>query len=185
MRHHGGHGNARRMLWLALLAASGCARAHAAAIPSPPLEMPPPPPRDIQPPPPDPAPPAEPAPTTPEPARPVPPRPRPPAPREQPKPEPPADLKPDEPQKTPSTLQTAPTAADAELERGIRAMLARANADLRRVNPRGLSTEARDQYDTASRFSRQAEDAIRARNLVFARTLAEKAAALAAQLAGR
>jgi hypothetical protein len=150
--------------------------------------MPAPPSRDIEPPPPDPAPPAEPVPATPEPARPAPPRPRPPAPREPPKPEQPADHKPDEPPKTtspPTTLQTAPTAADAELERGIRATLARANADLRRINTRALSAEARDQYDTASRFARQADDAIRAKNLVFARTLAEKAAALAAQLAGR
>jgi outer membrane biosynthesis protein TonB len=188
MRNHGGHGNARRLLWLALLATSGCARAHAAAIPSPPLEMPAPPPRDIEPPPPDVASPPEPAPATPEPARPAPPRPRPPAPREQPKTEPPADAKPDEPAKTtspPTTLQTAPTAADAELERAIRVTLTRASADLRRINTRGLSAEARDQYDTASRFARQADDAIRAKNLVFARTLAEKAAALAAQLAGR
>jgi outer membrane biosynthesis protein TonB len=151
--------------------------------------MPAPPPRDIGEPPPvaEPAPP-EPAAPVPEPARPAPPRPRPPAPL---KPEPVPESKPDEPPKTtsppspPTTLQTGPTAADAELERGIRAMLLRASADLRRVNTRRLSADAREQYDTASRFARQADDAIRAKNLVFARTLAEKAAALAAQLAGR
>ncbi|MBI3400290.1 MAG: hypothetical protein HY048_02620 [Acidobacteria bacterium] len=153
--------------------------------------MPAPPPRDIvEPPPaePAPAPPADPAPPAQEPARPAQPRPRPPAPREPPKPEPAAETKPDEPPKTtspPTTLQTAPTAADAELERAIRVTLARARADLRRINPRGLSAEARDQYDTASRFARQADEAIRAKNLVFARTLADKAAALAAQLAGQ
>jgi hypothetical protein len=85
----------------------------------------------------------------------------------------------------PPTLQTAPTAADAELERSIRTTLGRANVDLRRIDTRRLSAEARDQYETASRYIGQAQDAIRAKNLVFARTLADKAAVLAAQLAGR
>lgn len=198
-RNHGGRGVERRTLkrWLSLLFVlpcalwltlfSGCVRAHAAAIPSPPLEVPAPPPRDIEvrdvEPPPAPVPPA-PVPTAPEPARPAPARPRP---AEAPKPEPaPAAPKPvDESVKPPTTLQTTPTAADAELERTIRATLARATADLQRIDARRLGAEAREQYDTASRFARQAEEAIRAKNLVFARTLADKAAALAAQLAGR
>jgi hypothetical protein len=41
------------------------------------------------------------------------------------------------------------------------------------------------QYDTAKRFIQQADDAMKAKNLVFARNLADKAAAIAAQLAGR
>ena len=48
-----------------------------------------------------------------------------------------------------------------------------------------LNADAQTQYDTAKRFIRQAEDALRAKNLVFAKNLADKAAALAAQLAGR
>lgn len=71
------------------------------------------------------------------------------------------------------------------MERSIRETLARASADLGRVNTRGLNADARSQYDTARRFIEQAEDAIRAKNLVFAKNLADKSAALAAQLAGR
>jgi hypothetical protein len=143
--------------------------------------------RDVEPLPSQPAP-MTPVPPVPEPARPAPPRPRPAA-AEPPKPDPPKPVDesaiPPVNSPQPATLQTAPTAADAELERGIRATLGRANIDLRRIDTRRLSTEARDQYETASRYIGQAQDAIRAKNLVFARTLADKAAVLAAQLAGR
>ena len=50
---------------------------------------------------------------------------------------------------------------------------------------RALNAEARVQYDTAKRFISQSQEALRAKNLVFARSLADKAAALAAQLAGK
>jgi hypothetical protein len=84
-------------------------------------------------------------------------------------------------------LQTTPTVAEVEVERTIRGVIARANSDLGRVNYRALSTDGRTQYDSAIRFIQQAEEALepRTRNLVFARNLAEKALALAAQLAGR
>jgi hypothetical protein len=71
------------------------------------------------------------------------------------------------------------------LERSIRDALARAGADLARIDYRGLSADARSQYDTAKRFMQQAEDAMRVRNLVFGKNLADKAASLAAQLSGR
>ena len=61
----------------------------------------------------------------------------------------------------------------------------RATADLNRIDYRALNAEARVQYDTAKRFISQAQEALRAKNLVFARSLADKAAALAAQLAGK
>ena len=48
-----------------------------------------------------------------------------------------------------------------------------------------LNVDARTQYDTAKRFIQQSDGAIRAKNLVFAKNLADKAAALAAQLAGK
>jgi len=64
-------------------------------------------------------------------------------------------------------------------------MLNQATMALDRIDYRKLNPDAQTQYNTAKRFAIQAQDAIRARNLVFARTLADKAASLAAQLAGR
>jgi outer membrane biosynthesis protein TonB len=185
------------VLLLASALASGCARAHA-KMPSdaPPLDMPAPPQRDVE---------AEeteappPVPLVTEPARNAPARPRPTPPREPARPEPPKveppkpEPAPPEPPKPageestrpPTTLSTTTTGEEGDLERGIFATIARANTDLSHVDYRTLTTEGRAQYDQAKRFIRQAEDAVRARNLVFARTLADKAGALAGQLAGR
>ena len=91
----------------------------------------------------------------------------------------------EEPPKPATTLQTTPPTAEGEVERLIRASITKANADLNRVDYRALNNDARNQYDTAKRFIRQADDAMRAKNLVFAKSVADKAAALAAQLAGR
>jgi outer membrane biosynthesis protein TonB len=167
---------------------------------NPPLDMPAPPPRDVEPTEietPQPVPlPQEPARRAPrsqprEPARPAePPRPAAEPPKtetpavEAPKPAtpPPAN---EEPPKPPTTLQTTPSAAEGDLERTIRSTITRANGDLMRVDYRTLNSDARTQYDYAKRYIRQAEEAIRAKNLLFARTLADKAAVVAAQLAGR
>ena len=102
---------------------------------------------------------------------------------EQPKPPVEPSKPADEPVKPPPTLQTTPAAAEGEVERAIRATLARATSNLNRINVRGLNADAQTQYNTAKRFVTQAEEAIRAKNLVFARSVADKAAALAAQLA--
>ena len=178
---------------LLALTLAGCTHAHATSSPpSPPLDVPAPPPRDVVPadaetPPPAPQP-QEPARTAPARPRPTPPREQPPR-AEAPKPEPapPAETaKPDEPPKPPATpLQTMPPNAEGDAERAIRATLQRATGDLNRVDYRALNADARTQYDTAKRMVRQADDAVRAKNLVFAKNLADKAAALAAQLAGR
>jgi len=92
----------------------------------------------------------------------------------------------EEPPKTPppTTLQTTPTQREGEVERRVRILIAQAMNDLNRVNYQALNVDARNQYDTAKRFATQAEEALRARNLVFANNLADKAAALAAQLLG-
>jgi hypothetical protein len=89
--------------------------------------------------------------------------------------------------KPPSTLLTTPADAEAELERTIYGVIARARADLNRVDWRGLNVDGRTQYDTAKRFIQQAHEALdpRTRNLVFAKTVADKALVLAAQLASR
>ena len=57
--------------------------------------------------------------------------------------------------------------------------------DPAKVDYRALNANARTQYDTAKRFIQQAEDAIRMKNLPFAKNLADKAAALAVQLGGQ
>ena len=163
---------------------AGCARAHAKTAPdAPPLDMPEPPPRDVEPKETEvlaPAPPAD----APEPAPRAPARPRPALPRSEPVPsQPPRPI--EGTTRPPTTLQTTPTRADGEVERTIRTALVRATADLNRIDYRALNADARTQYDTAKRFVSQAQDALREKNLVFARNLADKAASLAAQLAGR
>jgi hypothetical protein len=183
-------------VWLLVMMAplaAGCTHAQAkATLEMPPLEMPAPPPRDVQPTEIEAPPPAT---LVTEPARNPPARLRPPAPArieapksEPPKPEPPPVEAPkpaDEPAKPLATLQTTPTTEEGEVERGIRGAIQRANTDLNRIDYRTLNADARTQYDTAKRFVQQAEENIRSKNLVFAKTMAEKAAALAVQLAGR
>jgi outer membrane biosynthesis protein TonB len=171
---------------------SGCVRVHAKVVPeTPPLDVPAPPPRAIEPLEADAAPPKpeEPAPAA-VPARPRPtptrPEPQPPARTEAPPIEPPKVAEePPKPAAPPTTLQTTPAAAENAVERAIRATLARATSDLNRVDYRVLNVDARTQYDTAKRFIQQSDGAIRAKNLVFAKNLADKAAALAAQLGGK
>ena len=175
------------------LTSIGCTRTHAKAIPeSPPLDMPVSPPREVAPndtETPQPVPlPEEPARNPPARLRPAPVREQPrtePKPPEPPKPEPaPVEPpKPEEPPKPPTLLQTTPATAEGEVERQIRATLTRATSDLNRVDAARLTVDARTQYDTAKSFIRQADAAVRAKNLVFAKNLADKAAVLAAQLA--
>lgn len=186
---------------VAALLVSACASAQAKTAPnSPPLEVPAPPPRDVEPndvevPPP--------VPLVEEPARRAPARPPAtpgrgqPAPRaEAPKPAEPPKVEPappvveapkpaEEPPRPPTTLQTTPAAAEGQVENAIRNELARATADLNRIDYRALNSDGRTQYDQAKRFITQAQEALRTKNLVFARNLADKAAALAAQLGGR
>ena len=180
--------NALLVVCLLPLVAGGtaCAKARAATVPDgPPLEMPEPPERVLAPveeplvaatPTPDPEPPV--ASTAPRaaPARP--------APEPKPAPGPPASAAP--PRAPVETRELRPASpATAATERGVRDMLARAARDLGRVNYGRLSADGRAQYEQSKRFSTQAEEALRERNLVFAATLADKAATLAAELLQR
>ena len=92
---------------------------------------------------------------------------------------------PEDPAKPPTTLQTTPTQQEGEQERRIRARLSQAASSLNRINYQALNTDGRMQYDTTKRLINQAEEAVRAKNLVFASSVADKAAALAAELSGR
>jgi len=184
---------------LAALEAPACIRAHAKTTAELPLDMPKPPPRVVEAN--DPETPQQPVPLPGEPVRTNPARVRPPAPRaevprapadQQPKPpEPaPADVvkAPEEvpkPAPPPATLQTTPTQREVEVERRVRTQLTQATNDLNRINYQALNADGRTQYDTVKGFVRQAEEALRAKNLPFASNLADKAAALAAQLGGR
>jgi hypothetical protein len=178
---------------LACVQAASCAKARAATVPDgPPLAMTAPPPRVL-------APVEQPLAATPAvaevPAATAPPAPRAPTPppvRRAASP-PPESERPDPPEPLPTTpppadpgreLRAAPSAADAAAERQVRDLLARAARSLGRVDYRRLSTEGRSQYEQSKRFSDQAEDALRDRNLPFAATLADKAFTLAAQLGG-
>jgi outer membrane biosynthesis protein TonB len=180
-------------LLLLVLLASGGVAARAKTLPTgPPLDVPPPPPRIVLPVETQ----AE-APPTPE-AIPVPDEPRRPSTSARPRPAPPVEAPKiaEEPPKAPpatapatapaaTTLQITPAAEQGEVERAIRASMAKAGADLNKVDYRALNANARTQYDTAKRFIQQAEDAIRMKNLPFAKNLADKAAALAIQLGGQ
>ena len=173
------------MLGLLLLGATGCAKAKAASVPDgPPLSVPQPPERVLAPveaPPPVAV--AAPAPEPPPAAAPVPRTPPRPAPREaeiRPQPAPPPATQAE------GTRDLRPAAANnAATERAVRDVLVRANRDLARIDYGKLSTDGRAQYEQSKRFSQQAEQALKERNLVFASTLADKAATLAAELLGR
>ena len=181
----------RAILPLAVCASltSGCfgLRARAVTIPTV-LDMPEPPPRVVEvnepeAPPPIPLP-EEPARNTPTRPSPAPRAPEPPRPAQASPPETPD--KPEELTPRPATtLQTTPTQREEEVERQIRIQLGQATSYLNRINYQNLSSDGRTQYDMAKRFVSQAEEALKAKNLVFATNLAEKAATLALQLAGR
>lgn len=81
----------------------------------------------------------------------------------------------------PSPLTTAEMAE----ERRIREILRRAARDIGRVTPSRLTAARRSQYEQSRSLAEQAEQALEDRNWVFADTLADKAATLAAELVGR
>jgi len=174
--------------------AAGCAKAQASAPAGPPLDVPAPPARVLAPveepviasaPEPE-APPPAPVATTPRT------QPRPPARRAEPdRPETPQPAAAATPAATPPAaeppreLRPNSPSGDAAAERDARDKLARAARDLSRVDYGKLNADARSQYDQSKRFTEQAQQALKDRNFVFASTLADKAAALAAGLAPR
>jgi hypothetical protein len=184
----------RSLLLLSLgVATAGCFHASAKTVgDAPPLEMPSPPPRVVEVVEATPLP--QPFPLVEEPAhQPVRPPPRaeaPPPPRpEPPRPEPPATVveppKVADEAKPPKTLQMTRAGAERDVERAIRGAIARATADLKRVNTHALNADARTQYETARFFIGKAEEALKQRNLVVAQGFADKAQSLAVQLAPR
>jgi hypothetical protein len=86
------------------------------------------------------------------------------------------------PAPAPSLTLTPMPGSEAQTVTAIRELLGRAARDLSRVNAGALNSDGRSQYDTARRFLQQAEEALKARNIVFAGRLADKAATMAAIL---
>ncbi len=188
-------------LFLIFLVASssGCATTKASTTKHEPLQVPPAPPRVIAP---APEPPEE--GTEPEPVPPLPRASRP-APREaapaksEPKttaetPAPAATETPAAPTPAaapgPATgaaapeLKTAGTPDDAKASRDVRDTLDRAGKLLNSIDYRALSSSSKLQYDMAKRFIEQSEDALKARNYVAAKLMAEKAETIGKELGG-
>ena len=198
----------RRLLWALPAVAmvpilSGCASlsAKGKAPELPAMNVPPPPPRVIQPTPePLPEPVADLPPAPPNANAPRggsrPPASRPPAqaeaPKADPKPVEPPPPAPQEPAPAPTTpippsaqLRTPQTADTNNSEKAIGATVVRARELLKNVDYRILNSERKKAYDDANRYMRQAEDAVKEGNLVFALSLANKAETLAKELAGK
>src|SRR5262245_35756198 len=169
------------------VAASGCARrVQARAVIEPPrLNVPPPPPRVVETvvveapqPEPEPQEPPAPAPVEQPAAPPRPPRAGASRAAEPPKAEtPPAEPvgpKPEEAKPpAPPPLQAIPAQQEIKVEAEVRNLLRRASSDLNRVDYRALGAAARTQYEQAKGFMTQSEEALRVKQLVFARVLAD------------
>ncbi|MBI2829097.1 MAG: hypothetical protein HYX77_07505 [Acidobacteria bacterium] len=168
------------------LGASACAKARAETVPDgPPLQVPEPPQRVLAPVEELAVPAAASDADTP-PAAAAPPR-TPPRPATESRPQPatpPAASVPPAPPAGPRDLRAA-SPTNAANERTVRDTLARAARDINRVDYSRLSVQGRAQYEQSKRFSTQAEQALKERNLMFAATLADKAATLAAELVSR
>jgi hypothetical protein len=182
------------VLGIGILSAASCAKAQAKTAPDgPPLDMPAPPARVIAPA--DepiaaaPAEPAEPAPMPPNANRRQPPRRTTTEPAQKPEiTTPPVETA---PAQTTAPVETRPAEppptlrAPGSAEKPIRDRLVVAHRDLARVDYSKLSVDGRSQYEQSKRFIEQAEQALTDQNFVFAQTLADKAAKLAAELLGR
>src|SRR5262245_49345346 len=97
----------------------------------------------------------------------------PPAPAATPTPEPPRELR------------AASSPADSEAEKKIADLMRRATQALNGVYYQGLSVGRKETYDQAKAFIKEAEQAVKERNFVYAETLADKALKLSNELVGR
>jgi hypothetical protein len=96
--------------------------------------------------------------------------------------EPPGPASAPAPTTPPPSLTMQNAGANARADQSVRTLLGQAARDLERVVYQTLDADGRAQYDTARRFMQQADEALRARNVVFAGKLADKAATMASVL---
>ena len=80
----------------------------------------------------------------------------------------------------PTPLETTPN--PGELEQRARALVSSAKITLEKIDYKALSTDGQAQYNTAKRFLEQADDALKAKNVVYAWQLADKANTIATLL---
>ena len=86
------------------------------------------------------------------------------------------------PSLAPALTLTPSPGSEAQTVTAIQSLMDRAARDLQRVNAGALNQDGRTQLEAARRFLQQADDALKARNIVFAGRLADKAATMAAIL---
>lgn len=113
-----------------------------------------------------------------------------PAPKDPPKPEakpdPPPTTEAPPPVQPPAPQLRMPETGDAgAVSRQIRDIVERTRRSLGQINRASLNGRRQSAYDDAQLFLKQADDALNAKNLVFARELADKAERLAKELMGR
>ena len=94
----------------------------------------------------------------------------------------PEPAEPVRPNPTPPLTLTPSPGSEPQTVAAIRDLMTRAGRDIARVNAASLNADGRTQLDQARRFLQQAEDALKAKNIVFAGKLADKAATMAAVL---
>ena len=100
---------------------------------------------------------------------------------------PPRPVAPPPPTSQPTTAPATPTPLPAapnqgELEQQARSLWSSADQTLDKIDYKALNEGGQKQYDTAKRFLKQADDALKARNIVYAWQLANKANTIATLL---
>jgi hypothetical protein len=173
-------------------AAAGCATTRAETpLERPALDVPMPPPRMIVPLPPPETPLPDPVQPLPDASVPAPARPRPTRDKETAKPEAkPEETKPVDPAPAavpaPVPPLRIPEGGDpAQLSGQIAGIINRTLETLKGIDYRTLQKPRQKAYDDAKQFATQAEEALKANNLVYAKELADKAERLAKELQGR
>ena len=100
-----------------------------------------------------------------------------------PRPATPPPTEPPAPVPTPAPAPPLLTSVNSPaFEKSVQDQLTRARADLQTVSRANLGTDAKAHYDAAMGFIRQADEALKVKNLIYAASLADKAATMAALL---
>jgi hypothetical protein len=82
-------------------------------------------------------------------------------------------------------LRTVETPDEAKALQLLNETISRAGRTLSTIDYRALPRPSQIQYDMAKRFIEQSEEAMKTRNYTAAQLMAEKAATIAKELAGR